>query len=151
MGHAEADGCAGAQVEFQAVLKSAGVRLTQQRKRFWEWAAGQKRGFTIPQALDAMRGYGIGQATVYRNTATLERLGLLRRIGNGNRSDRVYCCSKPGHHHSIVCDRCGLVREFDTCGWALLRELLSLQTGFEIQDHYMEVRGICPECQAAKR
>ncbi len=151
MEHAEEGGCAGAQVEFQAVLKSAGVRLTEQRKRLWDWASGQKRGFTISRALSAMKRYGIGQATVYRNIATLERLGLLRRIGNGNRSDRVYCCCNPGQHHSIVCDRCGLVKEFDTCGWALLKELLSLQTGFEVQDHYMEVRGICPECQAAKR
>ncbi len=138
-------------MEFQEVLQAAGVRLTQQRRRFWEWAAGQKRGFTISQALSAMKRCGIGQATVYRNTTTLERLGLLRRIGNGNGSDRMYCCCKPGHHHSIVCASCGLVKEFDTCGWALLKELLSLQTGFEVEDHYMEVRGICPECQAAKR
>lgn len=150
MGHTEADGCAGAQVEFQAVLKAAGVRLTEQRRRLWEWAARQKRGFTLSQAIRAMKRYGIGQATVYRNIATLEQLGLLRRIGNGNRSDRVYCCCKPGQHHSIVCARCGLVEEFDTCGWALLRELLSLQTGFDVQDHYMEVRGICPDCQTAK-
>jgi len=138
-------------VEFEEVMQAAGVRVTRQRRRFWEWASEQKRGFTISRALSAMKRLGIGQATVYRNTATLERLGLLRRIGNGNRSERLYCCSQPGQHHSIVCASCGLVKEFDTCGWALLKELLRLQTGFEVQDHYMEVRGICPQCQVTKR
>ncbi len=132
--------------EFCDAFRDAGIRLTNQRIILLDWVIHQEQGFTMQQAIDAVQPHGIGQATVYRAIAVLEELGLLRKMKDPRRG-HLFIPSRPGHHHSIICDSCGRVEEFDTCGWQLLKELLCLQTGFDVHDHYLEVRGICALCK----
>jgi Fe2+ or Zn2+ uptake regulation protein len=130
-------------------LCDAGIRLTSQRRTILKWASQMADGFTIPQAVQALSTRGIGQATVYRTLGMLGELGLLREIVRAGTRQKRLRITSPRHHHAIVCDSCGKVEEFDTCGWALLSQLLKLQTGFQIRDHYLEVHGTCRKCQRA--
>ena len=132
--------------DFIAAMRGAGIRLTNQRRTILEWVAGMASTFTISQAVEALKRHGIGQATVYRTLSILEKLGLLRKASVSGYENR-FISSRPGHHHSIICDSCGAVEEFHNCGWSLLKELLSLQTGFDVHDHYLEVHGTCSACR----
>jgi Fur family peroxide stress response transcriptional regulator len=130
-------------------LRKAGVRITSQRRKILGWIIGMNQGFTVNGAVDAMIPHGIGQATVYRTISIMKELGLLRQIRDPQYGSRLYC-KIPGRHHAIICDGCGRVEEFDHCGWSLLKQLLNLQTGFEVHDHFLEVHGVCSQCRETR-
>jgi Fur family ferric uptake transcriptional regulator len=95
------------------------------------------------QAADA----AVGRATIYRALEQLEELHLVQRleIDKGRAS---YERSDPGgeHHHHMVCERCGRVSPFaDT---ALERAIgrVSRGAGFEVRQHEVVLRGLCPRC-----
>ena len=48
-----------------------------------------------------------------------------------------------------ACTQCHRVVEFDGCTVDALAHELSEQTRFRIQGHWLELFGLCPECQAA--
>jgi Fe2+ or Zn2+ uptake regulation protein len=133
-------------IDLDSALKSHGVQSTPQRRAIWEFYTSLPRGITIAEAIEALQGAGIGQATVYRTTFLLLDIGLLHRIQLA--SDQVcYVALKSEHSHPLVCKRCRDVVEFDTCDLSVLEKLLNVQTGYEIDGHQLEVYGVCPKCQ----
>jgi Fe2+ or Zn2+ uptake regulation protein len=145
--HAGACRCGGCQPGYLAQqLAEAGARATPRRQAVWDLLAAARAGLSVQELAAALAGQGAGQATVYRAVELCERLGLVRRTLRLD-GRTVYAVVPPGHCHALICDRCGLVREFDTCSWNVVGELLSLKTGFAIASHYLEVHGVCPACQ----
>ena len=51
---------------IEAVFREKGIPFTRQRRLIWDYFAGADRAATIGEAADALRGDGVGQATVYR-------------------------------------------------------------------------------------
>lgn len=89
----------------------------------------------------------LGLVTVYRTVALLESLGLVRRIHLDN-GCHAYVPSSPGHRHALVCRNCGRVVEFlggDEIG--SLARRVELATGYVVDDHLLQLEGLCPECQ----
>jgi len=131
-------------------LVSIGVRDTAVRRELCAWICSQRGGFDIRAAIDALESAGMSKPSIYRNIAFLEDQGLLRTTVTED-GTRLRFPVKPEHSHQIICDRCGNVEEFSTCGWPLIGELLALQTGFKPTSHHMEVHGVCADCQKNKR
>ncbi len=116
----------------------------------WEFFAGADRAATITEAADALRGDGVGQATVYRTVTLLSDLGLLARVQD-RRGDICYTAPPIGHSHPLVCGVCRKVVRFDGDGDVKdLEARLAAETGFAIYGHHLEVYGICPACRAAE-
>jgi Fur family ferric uptake transcriptional regulator len=89
----------------------------------------------------------LGLVTVYRTLALLEQLCCVRRV---HREDgcRAYSPCSPGHSHALVCERCGRADEF--CGANDLEGLIARverTTGYHVQDHLLQLSGLCPECR----
>lgn len=124
----------------------AGLRFTTQRQAVWRLFSRSRRGLSVAEAVRALRKKSVGQATVYRTVAVLERLGFLRRVHDGNRDHR-FVAAAPGHVHHMVCRGCGAVVEFDACGMPVLERLLAAETGFAVEGHYLEVYGKCSGCR----
>jgi Fe2+ or Zn2+ uptake regulation protein len=136
----------GNHIDFDSTLRACGVQSTPQRRAVWKFYSAQTRGVTITEAIEALQGAGIGQATVYRTTFLLLDLGLLHRIQLS--SDQVcYVALKSEHSHPLVCKRCRDVVEFDTCDLSVLEKLLNVQTGYKIDGHQLEIYGVCPKCR----
>jgi Fe2+ or Zn2+ uptake regulation protein len=138
------------ELRIAALFREKGIPYTRQRRLIWEFFAGGDRAATIAEAADALRGAGVGQATVYRTITLLSELGLLARV-----QDRsgVTCYTAPfiGHSHPLICGTCRRVVRFDGDGdVAELERRLSAETGFLIYGHHLEVYGICPECRARR-
>lgn len=93
----------------------------------------------------------LGLATVYRTLDLLENEGWLRRVHDPVRGEG-FVLSMASHGHHILCTQCGVVAEFSTC---LLAETIAgagRETGFCIQEHRLELLGLCRECsQRAKK
>ena len=66
--------------DIETVFREKGIPFTRQRRLIWDYFAGADRAATIGEAADALRGDGVGKATVYRTVTLLSDLGLLARV-----------------------------------------------------------------------
>lgn len=136
--------------DIEAVFRAKGIPFTRQRRLVWEYFARADRAATITEAADALRGDGVGQATVYRTVTLLNDLGLLARVQD-RRGEICYIAPAIGHSHPLICGVCRKVVRFDGDGdVAQLEAELSRTTGFTIYGHHLEVYGICPACREAE-
>lgn len=143
------DGLAGA----ESRMRAAGHRLTPQRHAILHTFFAERRHLTAAQ-VHSMLTPGqpdISLVTVYRTLELLLAAGILVRLNLRDGADRYELsagCAR-GHHHHILCTRCGAVAEFDDCLVETLTERLSRLTGFDVTDHWMEMWGLCESCRAA--
>lgn len=126
-------------------LSRIGCRLTGPRQAILEVIAGRDAPFTAEELVDALRGQGIGRATVFRTIDLLAEMDLLHRIhGVGC---HMYTACPPGHHHHLVCSSCGRTVNVDLCGLEEQMAALARETNFAIDRHYLEFSGRCSTCR----
>jgi Fur family ferric uptake transcriptional regulator len=100
----------------------------------------------IGEAL-AERGRGASRASVYRVMEELERIGLLARVEVGQGIVRYEPLREgPGHHHHLVCERCGRLEPFTDDGLERAIRRLSERLPLEVSEHEIVIRGACRSC-----
>lgn len=93
---------------------------------------------------------GVGRATVFRTLRLLQKVGAVCQVVLDDGAVQ-YRLTTEGHHHHIVCSRCGAVNDFASCDITDLLAELARRTGYDIAAHRLEVYGTCGNCQAALR
>ena len=130
-------------------LSEAGYSNTRTRRAVVAVLAGAAEGLSASDILvRARRSHPrLGLVTVYRTLEILSSLGLVRRIhlADGCHS---YALSQCSHGHHVICERCHQTIEFEGCGLEELEQHVRRQTGFAVTDHWLELFGLCPRCQA---
>ena len=132
--------------DLREAFNAMGKRFTPQRQRIWEVFNEKVTGLTIAQAVDLLKSEGIGHTTVYRTVRELSELGFLKWVHNPDSEHRYISCSG-GHCHPLVCRICGKVQLIDCQGMSTLQKLISVETGYLIEGHHLEVFGVCPHCR----
>ena len=129
----------------------AGYRLTGPRRALAALIADHDGHFTAAElvAESRARRLGIGRATVFRTIEALEQLGVVERLDLPN-GEHAYVACEPAHHHHVVCSRCGRTAEIEDAGLKAVVREVSRRTGFRIDEHRLELFGLCPACQAAQ-
>jgi Fur family transcriptional regulator, ferric uptake regulator len=96
------------------------------------------------------RGTKIGLRTVYRTLQQLADAGAVdvMRTGDG---EAVYRRCSTGHHHHLVCRRCGRTVEVEGPAVERWAERVAKDHGFTDIGHTIEVFGMCSECSAPER
>lgn len=89
----------------------------------------------------------LGLTTVYRTMELMADLGLVRRIHTED-GCHGYALRRAGHGHHLICRGCNQVVEFQDCDLSPIIEMVAQRTGFTVQDHWLELFGLCPRCQA---
>ena len=130
-------------------LRQAGYRLTQPRLAVLQ-VLQEHNGYLSPAEI-YKRGRALysslGLVTVYRTLETLDELGLVRRVhGRGNCHGYARANSARGHY--LVCHCCGQVVEFPCEGMEGVIEAVQQRSGFAIEEHLLELVGLCPACQS---
>jgi len=93
------------------------------------------------------RGRSVGRASVYRILDELEEVGVLARVELG-RGQAGYEPVRPeGHHHHMVCERCGRVAPFDDEALESAIDAASSAVDFEVTGHEIVLRGLCRDCR----
>ena len=97
----------------------------------------------------ALPSAGCDLATVYRSMHLLEGMKMVKRfdLGDGVARYELLGEGDDGHHHHLVCTRCGAVVEIDECFISELEEKVAARNGFKAVSHQLEFFGICPRCQ----
>lgn len=134
--------------EIEQRLKQHGYRLTGPRLAVVDAVLSHDRPFTAEQLVSELAegDEAIGRATVYRTLEVLASMDVLTRIVSpaGHPS---YISGAPGHRHHLLCQNCGATVTITSCPMDDLLATLAHDTNFQINDHTLEVFGICPSCQ----
>jgi Fur family ferric uptake transcriptional regulator len=135
---------------IMTALDRAGYRLTEPRRALAALIADQEGHFTAAELVAAARArrLGVGRATVFRTLELLEVIGAVERIDLPT-GEHAYVGCEPAHHHHVVCSRCGRTSEIDDAGLRSVVREVARQTGYRVDEHRLELFGVCPACLAA--
>ena len=131
-------------------LDRADYRYTSGRQSLVGILADAGQPLSMPEILAAAR---LPQSSAYRNLSVLENAGVVRRIVTHDDFCRYELAEDlTGHHHHLVCERCGLVEDFTLSRdfEASLDSTLTrtaLKRGLEIVGHRLDVYGLCQACR----
>lgn len=135
--------------DWEQHLKDAGYRITEPRRVILRVLQEAEIPLTPHQVLERGEVYhnSLGLVTVYRTLDLLVELHLARLV-HRHSDCQAYLLASPGHHHAVVCRRCGRAVEF-AGGEELdgLLERIEGQTDYHIDGHLLQLSGICPHCQ----
>jgi Fur family transcriptional regulator, ferric uptake regulator len=120
-------------------------------------AGGQASGAEL-LALGRAHHPPLGLVTVYRTLDLLLSLGLVRKLHLAE-GCHTYALSLAGgqnetrgnephsHGHHIICQRCNRAVEFNGCDLNAVIVTVEAQTGFRVEEHWLEMFGVCPVCR----
>lgn len=131
-------------------IAHSGYRLTAPRRAIVDIMASSDRALEPLQVYDLGRQIcpGLGLVTVYRTLEKLEELGLIQRVHQPN-GCHTYWRAAQGHEHLLFCTACGRAVHFSGDDITPLIEKVTGQTHFTIQDHWLQLFGLCPQCKPA--
>jgi len=132
--------------ELLGKLEEEGYHATRSRRQVLDAMLARRGGFTPEELVTAVSG--VGRATVYRTIRLLLDQGLVCKLSLEDGAPR-YTLAQMGHHHHLVCVRCGTVREFHRS--VIERVLTELETpdAGVVMGHRIEVYVLCPTCQSS--
>jgi Fe2+ or Zn2+ uptake regulation protein len=122
------------------------------RRRLVDILSRADHPVTIP---DILRLHpDLSQSSVYRNLAVLEQVGVIAKVVTHDEWARFELAEDlAGHHHHLICEHCGTVRDVqipDAVESALDQSLGSLaaMNGFELRHHRLDLLGVCADCRS---
>ena len=126
---------------------TTGQRRTRQRTAVGEVLAGQAEFRTAQQIHDELRrrGDSIGLTTVYRTLQLMSDAGELDALRTSEGEVAYRRCSG-GHHHHLVCRRCGRTVEVSGPAVESWAKAIADQHGFRDVSHDLEIFGTCADC-----
>ena len=83
--------------------------------------------------------------TVYRNLNILMEQKLIQKIPFGSTHDRYEAKIDP--HYHLVCEKCGLVQDFEMPQYKRINKQAEEKSEFTINRHRIDFFGTCKTCQ----
>jgi len=138
-----------------AVLKEHGLSVTQQRLRVLELLSKDHACLGVDDlvALAKRKKLDLGDwSTVFRTLKTFEEAGLVDAFLSADGVTRYERVSDghAHHHHHFVCRDCRAVESLEECPTQVF-EKAAKRIGFKVENHTLEVQGLCHDCQQKTR
>ncbi len=132
-------------------LSARGYKLTQPRRAVLQVVARASASLSPAEIHARAQAYyaHTGLVTVYRTLDVLVECGLVRKVHQAD-GCHGYALASEGHAHHVICARCHAVAEFDGCDLTALFRRVQRRTGYSIQEHWLELFGMCPVCREAE-
>lgn len=129
-------------------LQDNGCRVTSARRAVVETVQGSTRALTPVEVFDLARQRysALGLVTVYRTLEKLEELHLIQRVHQPH-GCQAFISAGHGHQHLLLCKQCGQVEFFDGDDLKPLTESIEQRTGYQIQEHWLQLFGLCEKCK----
>jgi Fur family transcriptional regulator, peroxide stress response regulator len=83
--------------------------------------------------------------TVYRNLKVLAEQGHIQKLPFGSTFDRFEAKIAP--HYHLVCEKCGLVEDFEMPQYSDINQKAEKISTFKISRHRIDFFGLCKKCQ----
>lgn len=132
-------------------LRESALVYTPGRRQLVELLLKHGRPASVPELLKTRAR--LTQSSTYRNLADLEAVGIIHKVAGSDDHARYELNEDLiGHHHHLICDKCGSIDDFEV-GPTTERELdKALQSAaksarFVVTGHRLDAIGICADCR----
>ena len=139
-------------LNYEAVLRAAGHRVTQQRASILD-AVCEGDGHTTLGEIFArvrQRNSSIDRSTLYRTLKFFVELGLVVSADTGDGETYYEIAKSRGHHH-LVCRQCSHEWEIDHAVMQPMFDQLFQSYGFKADSDHLVVFGLCNTCSQIKQ
>jgi Fur family ferric uptake transcriptional regulator len=129
-------------------LRELGYRLTPQRMLILAALQDSSDHISAEEIHAQVRAKypNMNISTVYRTLELLKSLGLVTETDLGGGRFRYHSADK-GHHHHLICERCGATIEIDESLLLPLKRTLLQEHGFQANISHLAIFGRCRNCQ----
>lgn len=128
------------------------LRCTPERRMLLGRVAELRGSFTPGKLLESLTesGFRLSQGTVYNTLRLFESAGIVRRRRTAEGVETYEFASQADEHLTLVCSRCGRLREVKD---AELAKLLKLRRypSFVVSGFDLYVHGLCSRCRGGGR
>ena len=140
--------CKDQKENWLACLQASGYRLTRPREAIVDTLAGSRRALTPTEIFDLARTRypSLGLVSVYRTLEKLEALDLIQRVHQPE-GCQAYIAAFTGHQHLLICQVCGQAKFFDGGDLDALVSRVEQESGYRVDEHWLQFFGVCAECQ----
>lgn len=143
-----------AQSDHKDLLKKHDLSVTQQRLAVLSLLSKEHSCLGVDDLLAQAKKKKLEMgdwSTVFRTVKTFEEAGLVTAFASSDGVTRYELthCQDEGHdhhHHHFVCRSCKSVEALENCPTQLF-EKAAKQIGFRVENHVIEVQGVCSDCQ----
>jgi len=127
-------------------LKKNGLKLTPQRKIIIDAVHSSQAHLTAEEIIAHVQARmpQIHKSTIYRTMELLEKNGSVFKSKLGDHF--IYHHAEEGHHHHLVCSKCGKTIECDENLFTPVEESLARKYGFQVNFKHLVISGLCEEC-----
>lgn len=137
--------------DFKTLIKKNNLKFTIQREVILETLYNSDEHLT-PEELhriiqEKYPELKTGIATVYRTLSLLEDSNIVTSLSFGA-AGKKYELGAKDHHDHLICTECGKITEFVDEDIEKRQHEITKELGFKMQDHSMQIYGICKECQS---
>ena len=128
-------------------LKNKGLKLTPQRRLIIDAIHETDAHLTAEEIIAHVqtRMPEVHKSTIYRNLELLEGAGCVFKSELGDHS--IYHHAEEGHHHHLVCSRCGKTIECEEGLFTPVEKSLEEKYGFRVDFKHLVMSGLCEDCQ----
>ena len=129
-------------------LKKQGYRLTPQRLMVVSAIENSEDHISADEVYSQVvaRYPNVNISTVYRTLELLKRLGMVTETDLGGGRVRYHPANK-GHHHHLVCQKCGAMIDLEESLLEPLKEALLLEHNFIADLRHLAIHGRCVVCR----
>ena len=129
-------------------LSKQGYRMTPQRMMVLSAIENSENHISAEEiyAQIIAKYPNVNISTVYRTLELLKRLGLATETNLGEGRVR-YHSSEKGHHHHLVCQKCGSIINIDESTLARLQDVLLHRYDFNAELKHVAIFGLCVNCR----
>ncbi len=136
--------------DFKKLLKNTGQKFTIQREVILDELYNSNEHLTPEELYKLIQekhpDLKTGIATVYRTLSLLEDSEMVTSLSFGTQGKKYELGAKD-HHDHIICTRCGEITEFVDEQIEERQHKIAEALGFKMEDHSMQIYGVCKKCQ----
>jgi Fur family transcriptional regulator, ferric uptake regulator len=129
-------------------LKSAGYSDTVPRSAVYDTIRkSEHEPMTMAELVRQTTTFG-DRASIYRSVKLLEKIGVIKRVSFGWKYRLELGDDFHGHHHHLTCTKCHKTEALsDDAELEKGLHRLAARNRFTMQDHQLDIRGICEDCK----
>jgi len=130
------------------VLKEKGLKLTPQRRLIVDMIHSADAHLTAEDIIAHVQQKmpGVNKSTIYRTLDLLENARCVFKSESGDRF--IYHHAEEGHHHHMVCTKCGKAVECPESVFLPVEKALKEKYGFRTSFKHIVIEGLCRDCDS---
>ena len=128
-------------------LKEHGLKLTPQRRLIIDAIHEADAHLTAEEIIAHVQARmpKVHRSTIYRTLDLLEKNGSIFKSELGDHA--IYHHAEEGHHHHLVCSKCGKTVECDEDLFTAVEKSLAEKYGFSVNFKHLVISGLCEACR----